>query len=298
MLGKPASSITAILDKFSGQLFTLEYKYDGERAQVHRTKDGDGEGVQRATARTTLKQVPGRGEQAEEVRGERAWSTTSSTAECVAWDKAEKRLLPFQTLTTRKRKDVKEEDITVQVALFAFDLLYLNGRAYMQETACVRVGRRYTAHFTQVEGEFSFATHKERVGRGGDLRLPQRRGAQSACEGLMVKPLDDGSQYTPGKRSVAQVQEGLPGRSGRHARPRAHRGLLRQGQAHWRVRRLPAGVLRRGGGGVPVHLQDSAPDSARRTSHAHAAFFQTTCGRTAAAACCPPARATTSSGRP
>jgi DNA ligase 1 len=37
------------------------------------------------------------------------------------------RLLPFQELSRRKRKDVKVEDIKVWVCLFAFDLLYLNG---------------------------------------------------------------------------------------------------------------------------------------------------------------------------
>ena len=35
--------------------------------------------------------------------------------------------MPFQELSRRKRKDVKVEDIEVQVCLFAFDLLYLNG---------------------------------------------------------------------------------------------------------------------------------------------------------------------------
>lgn len=48
--------------------------------------------------------------------------------EAVAWDKDEKRLLPFQELSRRKRKDVKAEDIKVKVHLFAFDLLYLNGK--------------------------------------------------------------------------------------------------------------------------------------------------------------------------
>ena len=43
------------------------------------------------------------------------------------WDSEEKRLLEFQKLSTRKRKDVKAEDIKVKVHLFAFDLLYLNG---------------------------------------------------------------------------------------------------------------------------------------------------------------------------
>lgn len=48
-------------------------------------------------------------------------------AEAVAYDLEAKKLLPFQDLSRRKRKDVKAEEITVRVHLFGFDLLYLNG---------------------------------------------------------------------------------------------------------------------------------------------------------------------------
>jgi DNA ligase-1 len=48
-------------------------------------------------------------------------------AEAVAFDKEENKILPFQELSKRKRKDVKTEDIKVKVHIFAFDLLYLNG---------------------------------------------------------------------------------------------------------------------------------------------------------------------------
>ena len=48
-------------------------------------------------------------------------------AEAVAIDKDTGKLMPFQELSRRKRKDVKVEDIQVRVCLFAFDLLYLNG---------------------------------------------------------------------------------------------------------------------------------------------------------------------------
>ena len=49
--------------------------------------------------------------------------------EAVAWDIEQKKLLPFQILSTRKRKDVSMESIKVHIVLFAFDLLYLNGQA-------------------------------------------------------------------------------------------------------------------------------------------------------------------------
>jgi DNA ligase-1 len=48
-------------------------------------------------------------------------------AEAVAIDHKTGKLMPFQELSRRKRKDVKVEDIQVRVCLFAFDLLYLNG---------------------------------------------------------------------------------------------------------------------------------------------------------------------------
>ena len=199
MLGKPASSIVSILDKFSAVLFTLEYKYDGERAQIHRLKDGTVRVYSRNSENNT-------GKYPDIVRSIKDYELDGKCeeyiidCECVAWDKQERRLLPFQTLTTRKRKDVKEEDITVEVCLFAFDLLYLNGQSYLGHT--LRERREVLhSHFREKEGEFAFAVHKDT----DDLEEIQSfltQAVASSCEGLMVKALEgDESRYTPGKRS-------------------------------------------------------------------------------------------------
>lgn len=59
-------------------------------------------------------------------------STQSFIVDCevVAWDRIKNRLLPFQILSTRKRKEVKESEVEIQVCLFAFDLLYLNSEVH------------------------------------------------------------------------------------------------------------------------------------------------------------------------
>jgi DNA ligase-1 len=74
----------------------------------------------------------------------------------VAWDIAQKKILPFQVLSTRKRKDVEVGEVKVQVCLFAFDLLYLNGKSLLKEPLKVRRDL-LRENFVEKEGEFEFA---------------------------------------------------------------------------------------------------------------------------------------------
>jgi hypothetical protein len=49
------------------------------------------------------------------------------------------KILPFQQLAHRKRKDVEEGTVTVAVCLYAFDILFLNGESLLKvPSACTR----------------------------------------------------------------------------------------------------------------------------------------------------------------
>jgi DNA ligase-1 len=138
MLAKPTKAIGEVLDRFEGKAFTCEYKYDGERAQVHRHLSSDGTPTVAVFSRNSedmSKKYPDLVEQLPQCIRDTTISFVLD-AEAVAVDKSGA-LLPFQELSRRKRKDVKVEDIQVKVCLFAFDLLYLNGEVRVLPSAPV-----------------------------------------------------------------------------------------------------------------------------------------------------------------
>lgn len=59
-------------------------------------------------------------------------------------------------MSTRARKQVQTADIKVQLCLFAFDLLYLNGEALIEAQLAERREKLY-ASFKEVKSEFEFA---------------------------------------------------------------------------------------------------------------------------------------------
>ena len=234
MLAKPTKSITEVLDRFEGKTFTCEYKYDGERAQIHYVakdspqqyaasnpalkKDATPKGLSAIFSRNSedlSKKYP------DILAKLNTWikpETKSFVLDCetVGWDVINKKVLPFQQLMTRKRKDVKVEDVKVKVCVFAFDLLFHNGEVSLSPffafpvlsilQAVVRKSlreRRSLLHsaFTEVEGEFRFAQH----GDTSDIDSIQTlldESVKASCEGLMVKMLDTSdSGYEPSKRS-------------------------------------------------------------------------------------------------
>ncbi|CAO1621335.1 unnamed protein product [Parajaminaea phylloscopi] len=241
MLAKPTKAITEVLDRFEGKLFTCEYKYDGERAQVHFYVPGEAEAVTGEQAAPTRDvAAPGTGASGKAGHGKGKLgvfsrnsedmsvkypdllesipkfvkSTTKSfvlDAEVTAWKKAvvgeggEVRdaggLQPFQQLSTRKRKDIQLDQITVKVKLFAFDLLYLNGESLLHEDLATRRAKLREA-FQPVQDEFDFATSQD-CNTVEEIQTFLDASVADRCEGLMVKMLEGSDAfYEPSRRSM------------------------------------------------------------------------------------------------
>jgi DNA ligase-1 len=198
MLAHPTKGIREVLDRFDGKDFTCEYKYDGERAQIHLLKDGSIKIYSRNSEDNTSKYP----DLIRMIPSVIAAGTESFVidSEVVAYDLETKKILPFQVLSTRKRKDASEDTITVQVCLFAFDILFLNGQSLLKEPLAARREKLH-ASFKVTEGTFQFATSKD-ASDTEEILAFLNESIKDSCEGLMVKTLTDkASTYEPAQRS-------------------------------------------------------------------------------------------------
>lgn len=240
MLAKPTKSILEVLKRINNKKFTMEYKYDGERAQVHLLESGEIKIFSRNSEDNTekysdLKQV---------ILNARKEGVTSCIidAEVVAYDREAKELLPFQVLSTRKRK--LEQTATtnvfgnststennannvvepkVKIILQAFDILSLNNKSLLHEPLYIRRKLLHTS-FNSLESYFHFAAYSDydptengekidqtveleddEEGNLGDTSSIETFLAESCannCEGLMIKTLTCmNSTYEPSKRT-------------------------------------------------------------------------------------------------
>lgn len=139
MLAKPCKSAIDALSEFDDaktgekDAFICEYKYDGERIQFHQLQDGTIKIFSRNSEDMTAK-YPELVDFSKFYKNKDDVQSLIIDGEIVAYDVVEDKILPFQILTTRKRKNVEIDDIKVKVCIYVFDILSLNGESLLEKT--------------------------------------------------------------------------------------------------------------------------------------------------------------------
>ncbi|KAM0448723.1 hypothetical protein ACHAO4_008434 [Trichoderma viride] len=189
MLGSITRDLSEMLTKLQGRDFACEFKYDGQRAQVHCDEKGKVSIFSRHLELMTEK-YPDLVELVPKIRGEGIGSFIME-GEVVAVDRETGELKNFQTLTNRARKDVAIGDIKIDVCLFSFDLMYLNGQSLLDRPFRER-RELLRSLFIEVPHHFTYVKSLDATSGDSEAVLEFFKSAlENKCEGIMVKILDN-----------------------------------------------------------------------------------------------------------
>ena len=189
MLGSITRDLSEMLTKLQGRDFACEYKYDGQRAQIHCDANGKVSIFSRHLEVMTDK-YPDLVDLIPKIRGEGVESFIME-GEVVAVDRGTGELKNFQTLTNRARKDVAIGSITVDVCMFAFDLMYLNGQPLLDRPFRER-RELLRSLFQEISHNFTWVKSIDATSGDSETVLEFFKSAVDIkCEGIMVKILDN-----------------------------------------------------------------------------------------------------------
>ncbi|KAI9722411.1 MAG: hypothetical protein M1828_004778 [Chrysothrix sp. TS-e1954] len=189
MLGNITRDLGEMLTKLQGRNFSCEFKYDGQRAQVHCDEHGKVTIFSRHLEVMTEK-YPDLVALVPKIRGESVRSFILE-GEVVAIDRESSELKTFQTLANRARKDVVIGSVKIDVCLFAFDLMYLNGEELLDRPFRER-RELLRSLFTEIPNYFTWVKSIDATSNDEATVLEFFKSATDVkCEGLMVKVLDN-----------------------------------------------------------------------------------------------------------
>jgi len=192
MLAERANDPRFILEKAGGKALA-EFKYDGERAQIH--KKGDRIWIFSRRLENITEQYPDVVELARScVKAREA----IIEGEIVAIDPQTGEFRPFQELMHRKRKkDIHEAVKEYPVVVRLFDCLYVDGNDLTQRPVLER--REWLKKIVEEREEFKIAEHIL-TDNPKELEEFFLRAIEAGCEGLVVKAVHRDSVYQAGVR--------------------------------------------------------------------------------------------------
>ncbi|MEM2971055.1 MAG: ATP-dependent DNA ligase [Candidatus Bathyarchaeia archaeon] len=192
MLAERLSTPEEILEKLGGKCIA-EYKYDGERIQIH--KKGDEVVLFSRRLENISSQYP---DAIELVKSYVKDRDAILEAECVAIDLDTGEMKPFQELMHRRRKYGIDEAIKAYpVSLFMFDALYVNG----EDLTLKPYPKRRKALEKAVKESERVKIAKYII--TGDVKELEKfflEAIEEGCEGLVCKSVGEDSVYQAGAR--------------------------------------------------------------------------------------------------
>jgi len=174
-----------------------EYKYDGERVQIH--KEGQSVSIfSRRLENITINYPDLVALARKKIKPEVA----IVEGEAVAVDSNSGQFYPFQELMHRRRKyGVDEAMAKYPVRLFLFDIMYLEGR----NTVNMPLKERRALLGRSIEGgEMIRLTESIRTNRPERIERMMENAIEDGCEGLMLKDLQ--SVYRAGAREFSWIK--------------------------------------------------------------------------------------------
>lgn len=188
MLGLITQDLNDMFTRLANQHYTCEYKYDGQRAQIHCAENGEVTIFSRHLEKMTEK-YPDLCALIPSIRGEKVESFVME-GEVVAWDKLGG-MQNFQSLAARARKNVEVSTVKQQVCLFAFDLMYLNGRSLLSSSLMER-RELLRSEFNEIPDQFTFVKSIDYPENNEDeVHAFFKAATDAKCEGIMAKLLED-----------------------------------------------------------------------------------------------------------
>ncbi|KAL6845272.1 hypothetical protein ACP4OV_024767 [Aristida adscensionis] len=208
MLARITNGLTQSLKLFHGRAFTCEYKYDGQRAQIHRLIDGSVRTFSRQMKESTSR-FPDVVNLIKELCNPDV-SCFILDAEVVGIDRKKgNKLMSFQELSSRergnKRSSIAIENIKVDICEFhtvcpplaGYWIALFGKEESIQDMFQERPGYFELAHQLTIEASEASADNSSTLDR---MNTFFKKACESSCEGIMLKTLDVDAGYSASKR--------------------------------------------------------------------------------------------------